>query len=231
VKKLYFIATLLFLPLISLPLNGTFVTILGAEGEMTNLEISGNETVNEIKEMAASVNGNSVSDQVLVFGPKWFFQKGVSKGKISAPRNYFAEVSTKEFEDLQFIIKTLGFKSLPKIIKEKGSLEKAGDRIDHLHPLRFLLLIFSNEELLAGVHNIRNRSWVWGEFSTNLKNTLREEADKNNIAADQIQDFAAKLSLDTDAITSPLQYRQWDTFVDLLLTTIKRNSDSGKYDM
>lgn len=207
------------------------VCIYSKEPEPITLELCNQESIEDVQNLVQSVTGTDPDDQIMVFGPKRFFQHPEVKKPMSPPRNYFSATSPKELEDLLFIVRTLGFKPLTKIYREKHCLEKAGDRIDHLHPLKFLLGIFTNEEMIAAVHNIRNRSWVWGEFSKNLKDTLKEESEKNNITSAQIQDFAAQLGLNPNLFEQSIQYRQWDALIDTLLTHIKRNQDSGKYDL
>jgi len=57
----------------------------------------------------------------------------------------------------------------------KGDLVAAGDRIDHVHPLRFLEAVFTDEELKVGIRNIRGKGWVWNHFVGGLKDSLSTE--------------------------------------------------------
>src|SRR5262245_8490538 len=68
-------------------------------------------------------------------------------GYLGYPRNYNAEITREEKSDIRFIITSLANKSLISIGIAKPDLEAAGDRIEHIHPLRFLMAVFTDEEL------------------------------------------------------------------------------------
>ena len=67
------------------------------------------------------------------------------KQTTSVPRDYWANPSQQEVNDITYIVRTLANESLLKIKKEESSLKRTGDRVDHLHPFQFLLVIFTNE--------------------------------------------------------------------------------------
>lgn len=202
--------------------------LVGNECKM--LEISGGETVEELQHLMQSRMGVPLEDQIVLVASRRSVGTAARSPKAVA-RNYSMVMTAREFEDLQFIVRTLGFKSLAKIFTEKKSLERAGDRIDHVHPFRFLEAILTDDELIAGVHNIRHRSFVWGEFSKGLKDALKEESERGNLTAEQITDFAARLSIDERIIIPSINTREWGKLMDVLLGVIKPNADSGKYDL
>lgn len=146
-------------------------------------------------------------------------------------RDYNHEVTAKEKKDLKFIIKTLSEASLASLWTQQKSLEKAGDRIDHLHPLRFLMTVFTDEELKVGLQNIRSRSWVWDEFFEGLSDSLATEKRKCNLTIPQIDHFASVLGLDPNLLYPSLNANRWCEFIDLLIKLLPRKNNPSHYDM
>ncbi len=146
------------------------------------------------------------------------------------PRDYPGGVTAEEFKDIHFIVRTLADKSLITIAKERYSLEAAGDRIDHVHPLNFLLTIFSNEELKVAIRNIRGKGWVWSNFLSGLKQTLSTEFEINNVMP-HMQDFSSRLEVGIHLLLPAVRSRNWDLLVDQLIKNVPRKGDGNRYDM
>lgn len=149
---------------------------------------------------------------------------------LGAPRNYYAPVLPHEESDIHFIITFLANKSLITIASHKGALEEAGDRIDHVHPLKFLATVFTNEERKVGIRNIRAKGWIWGEFVAGIKESLATEANANNLTIDVVNDFACVVGIDPRWIIPSLQARRWEEFIDILIAKIPRKGDHDRYD-
>lgn len=166
----------------------------------------------------------SVSDSDVVVRSK-------NKPKNKPWRSYKAGYSRNDKEDIAFIVNTLARESLISIGSSTSSLNKAGDRINHLHPFNFLLCIFSDEELKCGAHAIRDRSgMVSDRFFAGITTTLQEEHQHQNLSP-YIADFAKKLNLDVNLITPVLNSCQWKGFVELLIDTIPRKNNPSRYNM
>lgn len=156
----------------------------------------------------------------------------VKSSKQQSPqRNYLIPVSQSEKNDLTYITTTLARTSLPGLAGAKSSLKKAGDRIDHLHPLRFLMTIFTDEELKANISAIRSRGWVWDKFYDGLEGSLREESKKNNMTNEYIVDFANTIGIDINLIQQSIQGKRWKEFVNTLIDTVPRSGNPTRYDM
>lgn len=146
-------------------------------------------------------------------------------------RNYDKPVTAAEKKDIHFILKTLAQKSLASLWSYKSQLEYAGDRIDHVHPLRFLECIFTDDELIVYLHNIKKRGkWIWGEYIKGLKESLQDEDSIGNLTDNQVVDFSGKVSIDPNAVFSHIHAGKWENFVKTLIDIVPRNGDSGRYD-
>lgn len=145
-------------------------------------------------------------------------------------RDYLTVVTPEEEKDIGYIVNTLGMGSLAKIAKAKSSLKRAGDRIDHIHPLRFLSCIFTHEEMKVSLHAMQSRGWVWEEFYNGLKKSLEEESAKDNMRVEMIADFSLLVGLSFDQVYSPIEGRKWRQFLDILIQYIPRTTQKKRYD-
>lgn len=175
----------------------------------------------------SSWNGVSVGLMAVKAGS----QKMVGKQPVGVPRVYEIELNQKERKDIRFILTTLANNSLPSIWQQKGALERAGDRIDHVHPLRFIMAVFTDEELKVAMHNIKGRSWVWNEFFQGMCESLSTEMNNKNLKQDYINDFSKIVGIDPTLITAAIYDQRWSDFVDILIVNIPRNGNPDRYDM
>ena|ERR1700733_2518388 len=156
--------------------------------------------------------------------------------KPTVVRNYNAPFTEVHKENIFYIVSTLGSnKSLRQILKEKGALEKAGDKIDEVHPLRFLMYVFSEEELKAAMANLKAKSGLnsmpWKKFKKGLFESLTDEYEKNNITPEFIADFAANLGIDPTLIIPAIQENDWDKLLSLLIKLIPRQGNYNRYNI
>lgn len=150
----------------------------------------------------------------------------------SVQRNYLIPVTQSEKDDLVFITTTLARSSLPSLAVQKPALKRAGDRIDHLHPLRFLMTVFTDEELKANISGIRGRGgWVWDKFYDGLEGSLKEEARKNNMRDEFVVDFANTIGINASIIQPSIQGKRWKELVNTLIDSVPRSGNTARYDM
>ena len=133
-------------------------------------------------------------------------------------------------KDITFIVTTLQ-ENLIAIGLETSKINKAGDRLEHLHPFCFLDCILGDERLKAGMHAIEKRKgWVWDRFLAGITKSLAKEAPHNNLLK-HTDSFAKKLNLSSDLILSSLKQGKYDDFVDILLDNLPREGNPNRYDM
>ncbi|WP_213155695.1 hypothetical protein [Neochlamydia sp. AcF65] len=155
----------------------------------------------------------------------------VNKGKHKVLRNYSSPVSAEEKNNIRYVIRSLAKYNLAQLAREKSSLERAGDKINHLHPFRFLQCIFNDEELKAGLHAIRKKGgYVWSNYYDGMKSSLNEELDKDNLIQ-FTSDFADNVGVNVNEILPYVQARQWSNLVDVLINSIPRQGNPQRYDM
>lgn len=151
----------------------------------------------------------------------------------SIERIYNQPLTSQNKKDITFIVKTLGLGSLTKIIGNKSAMKKAGDRIQSVHPLDFLAFVFTNEELKACAHNIRNSNipLVWSEFWGGLSESLKDEYANGNVNDKQVLDFSKRIGIDPAHIIHQIHAGKWQDFFDQLLKYIPRDANAGRYNI
>jgi hypothetical protein len=149
----------------------------------------------------------------------------------ASPRDYERKPTEAQKNDIKYIVTTLADKQAIKLPFYSGALQRAGGRIEDVHPLRFLEVIFTDETLKGGVRTIRNKGWVWQEFIGGTKRSLAEESEHNNLTDAQIQDFARNVGIDPSLIMGPIHQKKWDEFVEVLIEKVPRTSEHNRYDM
>jgi len=160
----------------------------------------------------------------------------MSFGSLSAkaypqPRDYYEVLSKQDIEDIYFIIRTLSNKPLYKLLAYKSSLDRAGDRIDHVNPLLFLSVIFSDEELKGCMYNIRQRTFIWKKFVKSLCESLDSEAKFQNVKNDHIHHFSNRVNVPVEVLFPHVEGRRWNKFIKALIEHNAAANDSDRYAM
>jgi hypothetical protein len=223
------------------------------DGDQYLLDITSPAAVSEVKETLQDVLGCIEGNFLLESEGEWLEEEELffpypgqevwieadpcdecepSAKKTSAGyRDFFKPVTESEKKDLHFIMKTMATKSLTSLLKYKSQLEAAGERIDHIHPLRFLETVFSDEELKVYLHNIRKgNSWIKGEFFKGIKNSLQEEMNLGNLTDEMVFDFCFQFEIDPNLLLGHIHNHKWDDLIKTLIVHIPREGDSDRYD-
>jgi hypothetical protein len=225
------------------------ITLVNSSGDSVSLEIEENALFLEVLDQIHSYFQEDIfvkgDDQDLEFPPVTSEQitqriqeldftishAGVMLRAKQLNRDYKIPVDKEERKDIAFIVNTLSKESLIDIGRARSTLKRAGSRIDHLHPFRFLMVVFGDEELKAGAHAIRDRGgWIWSGFLDGIMGSLKEEAKNKNLLQ-FTSDFADHVKIDSELILPSLKDGNWRKFVDILIDEIPRKIDPNRYKM
>lgn len=154
-----------------------------------------------------------------------------TKVAINGPRDYFKPLSAKDKENITYLLTTLAYQSILKISSKRSSIEKIGDQIEPIHPLQFFKYVFSNDELIVAMRNIKSRAWIWKDFIGRILDSLNTEMAYGNLTQTHIQDFLSTVRIDSSLVNNPIQAHDWNGFVENLILYVPRNNDSNRYDM
>ncbi len=146
-------------------------------------------------------------------------------------RNYYATLTPGETGDLRYVISTLADRSIVGIAMARGDLQAAGDRLAHVHPLRFLLVIFLDEQMKVSVRNIRDKIWIWQQLVASVKTNFEKELSVHNILPAHIDDFCNILGVHKTQLEMIISQRHWEGLLELLIKQVPRTGDYDRYDM
>lgn len=206
--------------------------VVELDSETLSLEITPQDSLMEVFESLQ----NYQTDKCANFR---YWSLDVSGDKIIAksvknldepPRDYYNSLKANDKKDIGFILKTLANTSIFKVMAHKGELERAGERVEHVHPLQFLYTIFSDEELKVCIRNLQGKDWVWDDFLEGITTSLKKENDAENLKSEYIKDFAHQLNIDPKIISAPIKKQEWKKVVDNLIEHVPRTGDINRYD-
>lgn len=210
-------------------LNGYEMVVRSPQGDIQMVQVAADQNVETFIESLRS-KYNTDEEFLLDFKTATPAPKEATTKNNETGRNYFAALTSNEKNDIRYIVNTLGMASLTKIAKEKSSLKKAGSRINHVHPFRFLSTVFTNEELKVSMHAVRDRGWIWGDFFDGLKESLNEEMKRGNLLQ-FTHDFANNVRIDLSVIYQSVSDSDWKQFIDILIDKIPREGNVDRYNM
>lgn len=218
--------------------NSQEVLVNTSSGDLFVFELQPEETLGSIGERVAALLDQKPSSFLIEFlsGEEEcssLLCRQLSHGKggyLGHPREYYVPVTPSEESDIRFILTSLANRSLISLALIKSELEAAGARIDHLHPFRFLMTVFMDEEMKVCVRNIRSRGWVWEQFSGGLIECLRTEQRIGNLKEEHTRDLARLVGIQISYIEKAIQQGKWDLFIDTLIARVPRKGDHDRYD-
>jgi hypothetical protein len=227
--------------LLLLPLNallGEEVVIMTPSGNSLTLEIDPSTSFNDIlQEVEAQLY--EIDDPLLYeharpilidFSGSVTPCKATYKGQ-SIPRNFAVQVTQEEKKLMRKLLTSMAKNTWAELLSNSSSMNKIGDKIDHIHPLRFLQAIFSDEELKGCLHSIKDRSLIWKKFFSGVSESLEEEANRNNMRPEFINEFASSLNLNPSLVKDSIEKKKWKEFLDILFKYLPRGGDPERHDM
>lgn len=213
--------------------NGNELVVNVENGEAFILDVDPSESIGELQEKILALAGAERAWVEITDERNFNFMcLDVSRnqgGYLGAPRKFDPALASHEKEDIRFIVTSLANKSILGIAGIQGELEAAGNRIDHLHPLCFLMVVFSDEELKVGIRNIRSRTLFWNPFISGLKTSLTTETRLDNMRPEFIHYFASIVNIHPSLIMPLVVSQQWDEFIDFLIINVKRQGNHDRY--
>ncbi|QZA59401.1 hypothetical protein [Candidatus Rhabdochlamydia porcellionis] len=120
-------------------------------------------------------------------------------------------------KNIRIIIKTMAEKGLVKLLLERRYLEKKGDQVNYIHPLRFIGYIFSDEKLKNCMRQIKTSRFKWNEFIKGFSRRMDEEYAVDNLTR-FIPEFVEQVHPQhPERIEDFIRKKSWEEFVTDLL--------------
>ncbi len=129
---------------------------------------------------------------------------------------YSLALSKEDQNNIRFIISTMAKENLVQLAFSKGTLEKKGKKIEHVHPLRFMGYILSQRELKQALKQVRKSSFKWDHFIGGFARRMKDEHSHNNLHA-YIPGFAQQVGCREELVRRYIHHKDWEGLVKALL--------------
>lgn len=150
----------------------------------------------------------------------------------AADRSYEHLPTTQDKSDIRYIVENLSRQSPVWIGLHVAALKRAGDRIEEVHPMRFVEVIFTDESMKVAIRNLRSRGGrYWSEFMSGLRRSFAEERSRGNVHSGHVAELAKAVGIHPDIIQHAVMTGQWDNVVVLLIEHVPRKGDVNRWDL
>lgn len=129
---------------------------------------------------------------------------------------YSLPITYEEERTIHRIITTMADKNIFLLALDRKKLERKGKEIEHVHPMRFLGVIFASSHLRHSMNNIKKSGFKWDGFMGGLARRMKEESSKHNLTP-YIPGFCQHVHANPDKVSSFIHRRDWEGLVRYLL--------------
>lgn len=130
---------------------------------------------------------------------------------------YHLPLLEEDKKNIKIIIKTMAEKGLVKLLLDRRYLEKKGDQVNYIHPLRFIGYIFSDEKLKDYMRQIKTSKFKWNEFIKGFSRRMDEEYANDNLRR-YISEFVEQVHpQQPERIEKFIKKKSWEDLVADLL--------------
>lgn len=198
-------------------LEGKEIHFRAANGQKLTLDVEDHEPFNAVVDRVGFFFNNR----------SWM----VSRAAEEHFRDYDKPATDEQVKMITMVITTMGFEGYTELWKKRKKLRDTRVPLIDLHPFRFLEVIFTGEDTIAAMSNIKDKTFVWPKFKEGLYPSLTEEAAKGNLKVKDIKDFAKNVKVDAKLLIPTIEKKDWDQLVKVLIDHVPREGNPNQYDM
>ncbi len=129
---------------------------------------------------------------------------------------YTLTLTQEDGQNIHFIIKSMAKSGWFTLLKKKSEMERCGDSVRHVHPLRFLGFIFSDPQRKHYMHMVKKSTIKWSQFKGGLFPNLKKEFDRGQLYP-YLAGFAKAVGVEKQLLAHYIQREDWDGFLNALL--------------
>lgn len=160
----------------------------------------------------------------------------LSVGFASHEARDFNHLTEENIADINYIIKSLGSKSLVSIGFAKSKLRKAGGRVHVVHPIRYILHILSDSELTFNLCALRERGWIWDGYlhgesgDDGFLDSLQQEYEAGGIQAEHVRELAQTIGVGYEYLQQITDTCHWERMMQLIMHHAIKKVKYNPYD-
>ena len=125
---------------------------------------------------------------------------------------YALPMSNVDCDRTYQLIDQMGNKPWYELLWHKRKMEKLGDQVDHVHPMRFAGYIFSHGHLKDAMKKVRAFGLKWSRFISGFGGKMNRNADQNNLLI-HVAGFCHQTGADPDFVKGCIERRQWEQLI------------------
>lgn len=114
------------------------------------------------------------------------------------------------------VVSTTANENILWLFAHKEKMNRMGDSITHVHPLKFLEVVFSDPNLKSCMISISEDTLKWWYYRSNLISQLKAKYETNELLR-HVKPFSRELTLAENAVRSFLEKKDWDGFFTYLM--------------
>lgn len=119
--------------------------------------------------------------------------------------------------DVQDLLETLSSRSTLGLLGERSRLNALGKRIDHVHPLKFLEIIFTDNHLKSCLREVDSSFFKRTAFMKGLGKSFKAKAKLGEVEP-YIQDFSKAVKIPIESLQPYFRDEDWIGLVNKLLS-------------
>lgn len=105
----------------------------------------------------------------------------------------------------------------PIVLGLKSSeLKKKGRKINHVHPMKFLEVVFANLHLKTCMGEIKESYFKWNGFISGISQRLEEEFNRNNLLQ-YVPGLCQTLNANPEQLRKYIQKHEWENMIKYLI--------------
>lgn len=125
-------------------------------------------------------------------------------------------ISGEEKHLIAKLLTTMADNNVIKLLFEKKKLEKIGERIHHVHPMRFLGTVFTDGRLSSSMKEISRSGFKWDGFMEGFAERMRGEAKRGNLLP-YVPGFAEAVHRNPEEIAAYIERLDFEGLVKYLI--------------
>lgn len=142
----------------------------------------------------------------------------IQQPAVTASVNFYDRltITAEEKQKISKILTTMADNSVFQLLFERKYLERLGQEVHHVHPIRFLGTIFQDPRLVNCMFTIRMSGFKWGGFIDGISERLKGEIRAGNVDL-YIPGFAESLGIKAADIQAYINARDIEGLVLFLM--------------
>jgi len=125
-------------------------------------------------------------------------------------------LSGQDAKLITYIISNMAEKSIFQLMFEKKDMEKKGDKIRHVHPMRFMGFVFADHYLKKCVRQIKKSSFKWNPLIEGVVKNMKTEYANNNLMQ-YVPGFAKLLNVNSEQVVAFIEKKDFEGLFRFLM--------------